>query len=102
MTPRNDSAMPECWRVRVRGIVQGVGYRYTCAQRAQALGITGWVRNLRDGSVEAMLQGSPGLLAQMRKWLRDGVPGARVDALEVTQQQPPFPRCNQFEIRPTE
>jgi acylphosphatase len=99
---RDGSAALECWLVRVRGRVQGVGYRYTCADRAQALGITGWVRNRRDGSVEAMLQGRPEALGRMRSWLRNGVPGARVDELEVTQLPPPFPRCDQFERRPTE
>jgi len=99
---RDDSAARECWLVRVRGRVQGVGYRYACADRAQALGITGWVRNRRDGSVEAMLQGRPEALARMRSWLRDGVPGARVDDLEATQLPTPFPRCDQFERRPTE
>jgi acylphosphatase len=102
MASRDDGAAPVCWRVRVRGRVQGVGYRYACAHQAQALGITGWVRNRRDGSVEAMLQGGAEALAQMRRWLRDGVPGARVDELEVTQLPPPFPRCDQFERRPTE
>ena len=45
--------------VRVYGRVQGVGYREACVCRARALGITGWVRNRVDGSVDVMLQGSP-------------------------------------------
>jgi acylphosphatase len=52
--------------------------------RARELGVTGWVRNRMDDSVEAMLQGSPEQLARMCSWLRDGMPAARVDELEVT------------------
>ena len=51
--------------VRVYGRVQGVGFREACVRRAQALGITGWVRNRVDGSVEVMLQGSPEQLADI-------------------------------------
>ena len=67
--------------VRVYGRVQGVGFREACVRRAQALGITGWVRNRVDGSVEVMLQGSPEPLADMCRWLRDGMPAALVDKL---------------------
>ncbi len=86
---------------RVRGRVQGVGYRDACVRRARALGITGWVRNRMDGSVEVMLQGSPQQLADMCSWLRDGMPAAAVDALEVTEIQPPLPRFDRFERLPT-
>ena len=51
--------MLETRLVRVRGIVPGIGYREACVRRAHALGVTGWVRNHMDGSVEAMVQGSP-------------------------------------------
>lgn len=91
----------ERWLVRVRGRVQGIGYRDACVRRARALGITGWVRNRMDDSVELTLQGSPQQLADMRRWLRDGVPAARVDELVVTQLQPPFPRFDHFERLPT-
>ncbi|WP_332776202.1 acylphosphatase [Polaromonas sp.] len=87
--------------VRVRGRVQGIGYREACVHRAQALGITGWVRNRMDESVEAMLQGSPEQLADMCDWLRDGMPAALVDELDVTQVQPPFPRFDHFDRLPT-
>ncbi|MGH8821448.1 MAG: acylphosphatase [Rhodoferax sp.] len=87
---------------RVRGRVQGIGYRDACVRRARALGLTGWVRNRMDGSVEVMLQGSPEQLADMCSWLRDGIPAARVDALEVTEMQPPPARFDHFDRLPTQ
>jgi len=87
--------------VRVRGRVQGVGYRYACAQQARALGIAGWVRNRMDDSVEAMLQGTPAQLARMCHWMRDEMPSALVDAMDVTVVPPPFARFDGFEQRPT-
>ncbi|MBT2323625.1 acylphosphatase [Variovorax paradoxus] len=101
MNPRDKNATIECRLVRMRGIVQGVGYREACVRHARAKGITGWVRNCADGSVEAMLQGAPDELADMCRWLRDGVPGARVDALESTPVQPPFDRLDRFDRLPT-
>ena len=87
--------------VRIRGIVQGVGFRDGCMRHARAQGITGWVRNCRDGSVEALLQGSPQQLARMCEWLRHGVPGARVDALDQAEAMPPPARLQGFDILPT-
>ena len=54
-----------------------------------------------DESVEVMLQGSPERLASMCDWLRDGMPAALVDDLEVTQVRPPFARFDRFECLPT-
>jgi len=93
--------MLESWLVRVSGRVQGIGYREACVARARKLGINGWVRNRMDGSVEAMLQGSPDQLARMCSWLRDGMPAARVDELEVTPVPLPFPRFGDFVRLPT-
>ena len=87
--------------VRLYGRVQGVGFREACVRRAQALGITGWVRNRVDRSVEVMLQGSPEQLADMCSWLRDGIPAAIVDRLEVTEVQPPLLRFDDFDRLPT-
>lgn len=91
----------ESWLVRVRGSVQGVGYREACVRRARAMGITGWVRNRIDGSVEVMLQGPAEQLADMCNWLRDGISTALVDALEVSKMQPPLPRFDHFDRLPT-
>jgi acylphosphatase len=93
--------MLESRLVRVRGRVQGNGYRDACVRRARAAGITGWVRNRMDDSVEVLVQGSPQQVAQMCSWLRDGMPAALVDDLEVTLVQPPFTRYDRFERLPT-
>ncbi len=91
MEARDTDRMLEGWLVRISGRVQGVGYREACVGRARELGVTGWVRNRMDGSVEAMLQGSPEQLARMGSWLRDGVTAARVDELEVALVPLPLP-----------
>lgn len=85
----------------VRGRVQGIGYREACVHRARALGVTGWVRNRMDESVEAMLQGAPRQLAQMCAWLDEGMPAALVEGLEVVEVPAPFPRFEGFERLPT-
>lgn len=87
--------------VRVWGRVQGVGYRQACIRHAQSLGITGWVRNRMDRSVEVMLQGSPAKLADMCSWLRHGIPTAVVDELEDMKVPLPVPRFDQFDRLPT-
>lgn len=73
----------ESYRFRVRGRVQGVGFRMATQREAAALGLAGWVRNEPEGSVEGEVWGAdPAALARFRDWLREGPPGARVDALE--------------------
>jgi acylphosphatase len=88
--------------VRVRGRVQGVGYRYACVQQARVLGVTGWVRNRMDDSVEAMLQGTPEQLQRMCDWMRDEMPAALVEHMESSEVPAPFPRFDRFEQRPTQ
>ncbi len=68
--------------VTIRGRVQGVGYRYWVEQRARALGLEGWVRNRRDGSVEAVLAGPADVVADMIALSRRGPSSARVDAVQ--------------------
>ena len=65
-------------RALVSGRVQGVGFRWFAADRAEHLGLTGWVGNLPDGRVEMVFQGPPGLVAEMEDWLRRGLVTARV------------------------
>ena len=57
-------------RVIVRGYVQGVGFRANCARRADALGVTGWVRNQWDGSVEALFEGDAAAVDRLVDWCR--------------------------------
>jgi acylphosphatase len=96
----DDSAL-ETRLIRVRGQVQGIGYREACVQRAREMGVTGWVRNQMDGSVEVLVQGSPKQLADMCAWLREGMPAALVDEFEVTGLPPPFARFDTFDRLPT-
>jgi len=65
-------------RVIVRGIVQGVGFRYWTERRAQALGLNGWVRNLPDGSVEVLLEGEETIVGEMIEALHRGPPLSQV------------------------
>ena len=80
--------------------MQGVGLREACVQHAQALGLTGHVRNRRDGSVEALLQGPAEAVARMQAWLHAGPPLAKVE--RVTLRSVPVTSLDRFERRPSE
>ena len=69
-------------RLRVEGRVQGVGYRYWAVEAARRLGLAGWVRNRRDGSVEILIIGYPAALETMTEACRQGPRAAVVTALE--------------------
>jgi acylphosphatase len=86
-------------RVIVRGRVQGVGYRYAMIDAALQFGVSGWVRNRRDGTVEALVQGDPAAIESVVAWCRGGPPGARVSGVEVSDTVAP-PLAG-FELRPT-
>ncbi len=102
MSTGADDGAIETWCVRVRGRVQGVGYREACVRAARTLGVTGWVRNSADGAVEALIQGRPAALARMRDWLGRGPPMAVVDALTVAAVEPPGAVFDRFDRRATE
>jgi len=74
--------MDVIWRVVVRGRVQGIGFRAWAEVTALELGVEGWVRNCRDGSVEAVLAGSEEVVLTMIEAFRQGPPGARVEAID--------------------
>jgi acylphosphatase len=72
-------------RVIVSGRVQGVGYRWTAATEAERLGVSGSIRNLEDGSVEAELAGEADAVEQFTEWMRVGPESARVDDLDIEE-----------------
>ncbi|MBI3855294.1 MAG: acylphosphatase [Planctomycetes bacterium] len=76
-------------RLLISGIVQGVGYRWSCRREAQGLGLTGWVRNLPDGRVEALLQGTREQVEQMIKWCYRGPEESRVSDIAVSYEEGP-------------
>jgi acylphosphatase len=78
----------EARRFLVRGRVQGVGFRWFVEREAHMLGITGWVRNNHDGSVEVLAQGTRDELSGLHGRLREGPRAARVDAVEVADAAP--------------
>ena len=73
-------------RVRIEGRVQGVGYRYWTEGVAADLGLTGWVRNRRDGSVEALFAGPAADVRQMLDRCREGPPASRVTAVTILEE----------------
>ncbi|WP_230481652.1 acylphosphatase [Sphingomonas sp. Leaf21] len=86
--------------LRITGRVQGVGYRYWFLTHADSLGLTGWVRNRADGSVEAVVQGPEDKVAQMVAQAESGPPAARVDRVETTER-PVDPELTGFDQKPT-
>ncbi len=74
---------------RIAGRVQGVGYRAWVRRRGEKLGLSGWVRNRTDGTVEALLHGTPASVDAMVDACRKGPPLARVDDIVVTSAEPP-------------
>ena len=82
----------------VRGRVQGVGFREYLRREAERLGVTGWVRNRHDGTVEAMVHGRPDDVAQVLDWMRRGPPAARVTDVQVSEAVGEF---ETFELLPT-
>lgn len=75
--------MTEVRHLIISGRVQGVAYRASMAREAQALGVTGWVRNRSDGSVEAMVAGTAEQVAAIMHWARRGPPAASVEHVAV-------------------
>lgn len=70
--------------MRIRGRVQGVFYRQSTKDEALRLGLTGWVRNLDDGSVEALAEGPEQQIRALVRWCRTGPPGSRVESVETS------------------
>ena len=75
--------------LRITGRVQGVGYRFWTVEQATARNLAGWVRNRRDGSVEALIAGPPATVRAMVEACRQGPMGARVTDIQEAQTEPP-------------
>jgi acylphosphatase len=72
----------------IHGRVQAVGFRASCARRAIGAGLVGWVRNTDRGDVEAVFEGPPPSVDALVAWCRVGPSWARVESIEVTEEQP--------------
>jgi acylphosphatase len=84
--------------VRLSGLVQGVGFRWFVREKARRLGLSGWVRNLPDGSVEVLASGEESQLELLKEQLRVGPPGAVVDGLTHLAGTPEQPLATPFGI----
>ena len=93
----SDSEKRVCVRSLISGRVQGVGYRYNTQQKAVALGLTGWVRNLPDGRVEAVVEGNSAQVDSLVEWFQSGPPAAGVEAVNIEEE--PLQNFEGFEIR---
>ena len=84
-------------RVLVSGRVQGVFFRDSTREKAQALGLSGWVRNLPDGRVEAVFEGDGDRVGEMLSWCEDGPPDAQVQNVSTENEEPE--NLSGFEVR---
>ncbi len=75
-------------RVQVHGEVQGVFFRDSTQEKAQSEGVSGWVRNCEDGTVEAVLEGQEQAVQRVLDFCRRGTDQARVDGVDVTEEEP--------------
>lgn len=82
----------------IRGRVQGVGFRDAMRWEAERLGVTGWVRNRRDGTVEAVVAGSAAVVAEIVQWAHRGPPAAEVTEVVIAETDGAFAT---FEWLPT-
>lgn len=84
-------------RLVIRGLVQGVSYRAAAAAEANRLALSGWVRNRRDGAVEALVCGRPAAVDAFLGWARRGPPAARVSGVDAEHAE--LPPETSFRIR---
>jgi acylphosphatase len=84
-------------RLVIGGRVQGVGFRISCARSAETAGVSGWVRNLPDGRVEVVLEGTGEAVAEVEAWCARGPRMARVTKVDATDEPPGGEKG--FEIR---
>ena len=94
-------ARPAALHVVFKGRVQGVGFRHHVSSNAAALGVTGWIRNRLDGTVEAQMVGEGKAINELLRRCRTGLPAADVKEAVVQQGLPPDPLPTGFVQRPT-
>ncbi|MDD5556765.1 MAG: acylphosphatase [bacterium] len=70
-------------RIIAGGVVQGVCFRYYAQRTADSIGVTGWIRNLPDGRIEAVIEGGDAEVDRMAAWFRHGPPGASVEEISA-------------------
>lgn len=87
-------------RLTIRGRVQGVFYRKTACEQANLLGLSGWVRNMPDGSVESFAVGSKEKLESYIHWCKQGPPHASVDSVDAQWKEPMSPAEDDEDIEP--
>lgn len=78
----------KAYHLKIIGIVQGVWFRASTKERADQYGVSGWVRNAGDGSVEAYVQGADEAVELLLQWCRQGPPGSRVERVEAEKSEP--------------
>ena len=86
--------------LRIHGKVQGVYFRVSAARTSEELGLRGWVRNRRDGTVETVVEGEPDRIERYIDWCRRGPRLARVQSVDVTLAEP-VGLAEGFHVRPT-
>ena len=96
-TRQRQQTLKERWRFLIEGSVQGVGFRQSCRQRAIDLGLCGWVRNLKDGSVEVQAEGGERALNELRLWCERGPSTASVSRVLFSKM--PVTGHDWFDIR---
>jgi acylphosphatase len=74
-------------RLIISGRVQGVFFRAETQKAARGMGVTGWVRNLADGTVEALAEGEPNQVEALIRWCHQGSPASRVDRVDVEDRE---------------
>jgi acylphosphatase len=99
MSPQPDAHIQQHWSLS--GRVQGVGYRAWLVTAATALNIKGWVRNRKDGTVEAVVAAPQSHISQLHREALRGPPGARVDTITVNDDDSGILVAHDFEWRAT-
>ena len=92
---------PKTLKLEIRGQVQGVGFRWSLCVEARRLDLVGWVRNRRDGSVEALASGSADAIERLVAWARTGPVAARVSSVDAVEAFDAECNFSDFEQRPS-